>query len=66
MPVLAQSISRLALVSAAAIFASVSVQPAQAQSANATFFVSSVGLGKVLGPILIVAVIVVLAAVVLH
>jgi hypothetical protein len=46
MPVLAQSISRLALVSAAAIFASVSVQPAQAQSANATFFVSSVGLGK--------------------
>jgi hypothetical protein len=46
MPVLARSISRLALVSSAAIFASVSVQPAQAQSANATFFVSSVGLGK--------------------
>jgi hypothetical protein len=46
MSILARSISRLALVSSAAIFASVSVQTAQAQSANATFFVSSVGLGK--------------------
>jgi hypothetical protein len=46
MPVLARSISRLALVSSAAIFASISVQPAQAQSATTTFFVSSVGPGK--------------------
>jgi hypothetical protein len=46
MPTLTRSISHLALASAAALFASVSVQPAQAQSANTTFFVSSLGIGK--------------------
>jgi len=43
---LAKSISRLCLVSATALFAGAALQPAQAQSANATFFVTSVGLGK--------------------
>src|ERR1700741_1538730 len=42
----AKSISRFALVSAAALLASLAVQPAQAQSANTTFFVTSVGPGK--------------------
>src|ERR1700743_3769409 len=42
----AKSISRFALVSAAALLASLAVQPAQAQSANTTFFVTSAGPGK--------------------
>jgi hypothetical protein len=42
----AKNVSRLCLVSAAALFASLAVQPAQAQSANTTFFVTSVGPGK--------------------
>jgi len=46
MPVLAKNISRLGLVSAAALFASLAVAPAQAQSANTTFFVTSAGPGK--------------------
>src|SRR5580704_7097830 len=46
MSVLVQNISRLGLVSAAALFASLAAAPAQAQSANATFFVTSVGPGK--------------------
>ena len=46
MPVLAQSMSRVCFVSLAAFFAGVAAQPAQAQSANATFFVTSVGVGK--------------------
>ena len=37
----AKRISRFGLVSAAALFASLAVQPAQAQSANTTFFVTS-------------------------
>ena len=41
-----RNISRLSLVSAAALFASVAVQPAQAQSANTTFFVTSAGPGN--------------------
>jgi len=45
MPTLAQIISRASLVPAAA-FAVVAAQPAQAQSANATFFVTSVGPGN--------------------
>jgi hypothetical protein len=45
---LIKNISRLGLVSAAALFASLAVQPAQAQaqSANTTFFVTSAGPGK--------------------
>ena len=39
-------ISRLGLLSAAALFAGLAVQPAQAQSANMTFFVTSAGPGK--------------------
>ncbi|MGA7070810.1 lectin [Bradyrhizobium sp.] len=46
MTVRVRNISRLALVSAAALFASVAVQPAQAQSANTTFFVTSAGPGN--------------------
>src|SRR5580704_10212420 len=46
MSVLVQNISRLGLVSAAALFASLSAAPAQAQSANTTFFVTSVGADK--------------------
>ena len=42
----AKTISRLGLVSSVALLASVAVQPAQAQSANTTFFVSSAGPGK--------------------
>src|SRR5712675_29291 len=45
MPALAQIISRLCLIPAAAAFA-VAAQPAQAQSANTTFFVTSVGPGN--------------------
>ena len=45
MPTLAQIISRVSLIPAAA-FAVVTAQPAQAQSANATFFVTSVGPGN--------------------
>src|SRR6202163_544564 len=45
MPALAQIISRLCLIPAAAAFA-VAAQPAQAQSANTTFFVTSVGIGN--------------------
>ena len=46
MSVLAQNISRLGLVSAVALFASLAAAPAQAQSANTTFFVTSAGPGK--------------------
>jgi len=46
MSVLAQNISRLGLVSAVAVFASLAAAPAQAQSANTTFFVTSTGPGK--------------------
>src|ERR1700732_5072122 len=45
MPALAQIISRLCLIPAVAAFA-VAAQPAQAQSANTTFFVTSVGIGN--------------------
>jgi hypothetical protein len=41
-----QRISRFGLVSAAALLASLAVQPVQAQSANTTFFVTSAGPGK--------------------
>src|SRR6202021_1269496 len=43
---LPQNISRLGLVSAVALFASLAAAPAQAQSANTTFFVTSTGPGK--------------------
>jgi hypothetical protein len=46
MTILTRNVSRLCLVSAAALFASLAVQPAQAQSANTTFFVTSAGPGK--------------------
>ena len=46
MPVLAQNISRLGFVSAIALLASLAIAPAQAQSANTTFFVTSAGPGK--------------------
>jgi hypothetical protein len=45
MPAL-QSISRLGLVLGAALFTSLAVQPAHAQSADTTFFVTSAGPGK--------------------
>jgi hypothetical protein len=41
-----QSISRLGLVLGAALFTSLAVVPAQAQSADTTFFVTSAGSGK--------------------
>ena len=46
MTILTRNVSRLCLVSAAALFAGLAVQPAQAQSANTTFFVTSAGPGK--------------------
>src|ERR1700733_11740690 len=46
MPVLTQNISRLGFVSAMALLASLAIAPAQAQSANTTFFVTSAGPGK--------------------
>jgi hypothetical protein len=46
MPTLAQIFSRVCLIPAAAAFAVVAAQPAQAQSANTTFFVTSVGIGN--------------------
>ena len=46
MSVLAKNVSRLGLVSAMALFASLAAAPAQAQSANTTFFVTSAGPGK--------------------
>jgi hypothetical protein len=46
MPVLAKNISRLGVISAMALFASLAIAPAQAQSANTTFFVTSNGPGK--------------------
>lgn len=46
MSVLAKNISYLGLVPAMALFASMAVAPAQAQSANTTFFVTSAGPGK--------------------
>ena len=46
MPVLAKNISRLGFVSAMALLASLAIAPAQAQSANTTFFVTSAGPGK--------------------
>src|SRR6201996_2640548 len=42
----AKSLSRFGLVSVAALCATLAVQPAQAQSANTTFFVTSAGPGK--------------------
>jgi hypothetical protein len=46
MPALAQNISRVCLVAVATFVAGAASQPAQAQSANTTFFVTSVGPGK--------------------
>jgi len=46
MPALVRCTSRLCLVSAAALLACVAAQPAQAQSANMTFFVTSAGPGN--------------------
>ena len=46
MSAFAKNISRFGLVSATALFAGLAVQPAQAQSANMTFFVTSAGPGK--------------------
>jgi hypothetical protein len=46
MPALNRNLSRLGLASAAALFASLAIQPVQAQSADMTFFVTSVGPGK--------------------
>jgi hypothetical protein len=46
MPAFAQRISRVCLVSAAAFATCVAAQPALAQSANTTFFVTSNGPGK--------------------
>ncbi len=46
MSAFAKNISRLGLAATAALFASLGVQPAQAQSANMTFFVTSAGPGK--------------------
>ena len=46
MPAFATSISRMCLVAAATLAAGLAVQPAQAQSANTTFFVTSAGPGK--------------------
>ena len=46
MSVLAKNISRLGLVSVVSLFAGLAVAPAQAQSANTTFFVTSAGPGK--------------------
>jgi hypothetical protein len=46
MPALATTISRVCLVAVASFVAGVAAKPAQAQSANATFFVTSIGPGK--------------------
>ena len=46
MPVLAQMISRLCFGLAAASFAALAAQPASAQAANTSFFVTSVGIGN--------------------
>src|SRR5581483_7307746 len=46
MSTFAKSISHFGLVSAVALFTGLAVQPAQAQSANMTFFVTSNGPGK--------------------
>ncbi len=46
MPALAQMISRLCLCLAAASFATLAAQPALAQSASTSFFVTSVGIGN--------------------
>jgi len=46
MPALVRCTSRVCLVSAAALLACVAAQPAQAQSANMTFFVTSAGPGN--------------------
>jgi hypothetical protein len=46
MPSFAQIVSRVSLIPAVAAIAVVAVQPAQAQSANTTFFVTSVGPGN--------------------
>ena len=46
MSAFAKGISRLGLLSAATLLAGLAVQPAQAQSANMTFFVTSAGPGK--------------------
>src|ERR1700728_5130648 len=46
MSVLVRNISRLGVVSAMAMFASLAAAPAQAQSVNTTFFVTSAGPGK--------------------
>jgi hypothetical protein len=42
----AKDISYLCIISAAALFTSLAIQPAQAQSADTTFFVTSAGPGK--------------------
>ena len=46
MPVLAQMISHLCFGLAAASFAALAAQPASAQAANTSFFVTSVGIGN--------------------
>jgi hypothetical protein len=46
MSVVVKKISRLCLVSAAVLVAGLAAQPAQAQSANTSFFVTSAGPGK--------------------
>src|SRR5581483_7290171 len=46
MSTFAKSISHFGLVSAVALFTGLAVQPAQAQSANMTFFVTSAGPGN--------------------
>src|SRR6202011_3426333 len=46
MPALAKIISRVCFISAAAAFAVLAAQSAQAQSADTTFFVTSTGIGN--------------------
>src|SRR6202011_6309705 len=46
MPALAKIISRVCFIPAAAAFAVLAAQPAQAQSADTTFFVTSTGIGN--------------------
>ena len=46
MPTLAPTLSRMNLAAAVAVFALAAAQGAQAQSANTTFFVTSVGIGN--------------------
>src|ERR1700680_2071468 len=46
MPALAKNISRVCFIPAAAAFAVLAAQPAQAQSADTSFFVTSTGIGN--------------------